>query len=264
MAIINLNADSFYAASRKQSEDEVLKAASIAINEGAHILDLGACSSRPGAEIPSATTEWKRLEPALKVIRKHYPNQLISIDTFRSEIVEKAAAYQIQIVNDISAGSLDPNLWQTVAQHNFAYAMMHMRGKPKNMQELTSYPNGLLPEIIEYFKLKLHKMSQLGIENCILDPGFGFAKTVQQNYELLKNLNELEQFNLPILAGVSRKSMLYKPLEITANEALNATTAAHMIALEKGAKILRVHDVKAAAEAIKIYTFAQNPGECYS
>ena len=258
MAILNLNQDSFYAGSRKTDTDSIIKFAKDSVAAGASILDLGACSSRPGADIPNAKEEWNRLEPALAAIRSELPKVYISVDTFRSEIVNKAMDYQINMVNDISAQAFDPNLLETVGKHELDYVLMHMKGEPKTMQQDTSYDQDVVSELLLFFTEKLEKVKAAGIQNCYLDPGFGFGKSLEQNYQLLKRLEELKVLNQPLLVGVSRKSMIYKLLDSNPQEALNGTTAAHMIALNKGAQILRVHDVKEAVEAVKIHTFVQN------
>ncbi len=216
------------------------------IEEGADILDLGAYSSRPGADDISAEEEWYRLEPALEIIRKRLPGIPLSVDTFRAQIVKKAQAYQVEMVNDISGGN-DPDMYTTVAQNDMAYVLMHMRGTPQTMKSLSTYDN-ILTEIFSYFKERLDRARNQGIKDIILDPGFGFAKNIEQNYFLLDNLHYFRSLGCPILAGFSRKSMIYKKLNISAAEALNGTTVLNTIALIKGASILRVHDVKQAVE----------------
>ncbi len=252
MAIINLTPDSFYR-SCGQDVAQVLQQVEKALQEGAQIIDLGAYSSRPNAVEVSADDEWNRLQPALQAIRQRFPNIILSVDTFRAEIARKAVAdYGVQIINDISAGEADPAMFQTIADLQVIYCMMHMRGTPQTMQTLTDYDN-LLSQIIHYFQVKIDTLHRLGVKDIIIDPGFGFAKTTEQNYELLRNLHYLHTLNLPILVGLSRKSMVYKPLSITPQDALNGTTVLHTLALTQGANILRVHDVKEAVEAIKLY-----------
>ncbi len=252
MAIINLTPDSFYR-SCGQDVAQVLQQVEKALQEGAQIIDLGAYSSRPNAVEVSADDEWNRLQPALQAIRQRFPNIILSVDTFLAEIARKAVAdYGVQIINDISAGEADPAMFQTIADLQVIYCMMHMRGTPQTMQTLTDYDN-LLSQIIHYFQVKIDTLHRLGVKDIIIDPGFGFAKTTEQNYELLRNLHYLHTLNLPILVGLSRKSMVYKPLSITPQDALNGTTVLHTLALTQGANILRVHDVKEAVEAIKLY-----------
>ncbi len=252
MAIINLTPDSFY---RSCDEDmvQVVQEVEKALQEGAQIIDLGAYSSRPNAAEVSADDEWHRLQPALQAIRQHFPHVLLSVDTFRAEIARKAVMdYGVQIINDISAGEADPAMFQTIADLQVTYCMMHMRGTPQTMQTLTDYDN-LLSQIIHYFQVKIDTLHRLGVKDIIIDPGFGFAKTTEQNYELLRKLNYLHTLNLPILVGLSRKSIVYRPLSIKPQDALNGTTVLHTLALTQGANILRVHDVKEAVEAIKLY-----------
>ncbi len=252
MAIINLTPDSFYR-SCGQDVAQVIQQVEKALQEGAQIIDLGAYSSRPNAAEVSADDEWNRLQPALQAIRKRFPNIILSVDTFRAEIARKAVVdYGVQIINDISAGEADPAMFQTIADLQVIYCMMHMRGTPQTMQTLTDYDN-LLSQIIHYFQGKIDTLHRLGVKDIIIDPGFGFAKTTEQNYELLHHLHYLHTLNLSILVGLSRKSMVYKPLSITPQDALNGTTVLHTLALTQGANILRVHDVKEAVEAIKLY-----------
>ncbi len=253
MAIINLTPDSFYSASRKNTETEVLTCASNALQQGAAILDIGAYSSRPNAANVSEQEEWQRLQQHLKWIRHEFPNAILSIDTFRANIARQAVEqFGVQIINDISGGELDPNMFATVAQTHATYILMHSKGTPQTMQHLTQYTD-LLSEIVHYLQERINRLHQLGITNIIIDPGFGFAKTTEQNYFLLRNLSALQIFQLPILAGLSRKSMIYQPLNCTPEDALNGTTALNILALQQGATFLRVHDVKPAIEAIHLY-----------
>ncbi len=252
MAIINLTPDSFYH-SCEQDITRVLREAEKAQQEGATILDIGAYSSRPNAVEVSAEEEWHRLQAPLEAIRKHFPSAILSLDTFRAEIAKKAVeAYGVQIINDISAGEADPAMFQIVADLQVIYSMMHMRGTPQTMQTLTDYKD-MMAQIIHYFQTKVDTLHRLGVKDIIIDPGFGFAKTTEQNFELLQKLHYLHTLNLPILVGLSRKSMIYKSLNITPDEALNGTTALHMLALTQEANILRVHDVQEAVQAIKLY-----------
>lgn len=253
MAIINITPDSFYAASRVGTESGVLSCATRALEEGAAILDIGAYSSRPNAAHVPEEEEWRRLQGALRAIRREFPGAILSVDTFRAAVARRAVEeFGVQIINDISGGELDQEMFATVAQTHAAYILMHSKGTPQTMQSLAQYDD-MLSEIVHYFEVHIHRLHLLGVTDIILDPGFGFAKTVEQNYELLRRMSALELFQLPLLAGLSRKSMIYKPLGCTPDEALNGTTALNMLALQQGATFLRVHDVKPAMEAIHLY-----------
>ncbi len=253
MGIVNVTPDSFYESCKNITECNVLAYAARALQEGATILDIGGYSTRPHAAEVSLEDEWQRVAGALRWIRRTFPNAIISIDTFRSEIARRAVTeYGVQIVNDISGGAADEKMFQTVADLQVPYILMHMRGTPQTMQSQTNYTH-LLAEIIDYFQQKVNQLHRLGVRDIMLDPGFGFAKTLEQNYELLHKLHYLQILDLPLLVGISRKSMVYKALDINANEALNGTTALHILALQQGAKILRVHDVREAHEAIQLY-----------
>ena len=251
MAIINITPDSFYTSCKSMAQHEVLIAAEKAINEGACILDIGGYSTRPGAPDVSTEEETKRICNALKWIRKEFPSIPISVDTFRSKVAEIAIENGADMINDISGGTLDEGMFSTIAQLKVPYILMHMKGTPATMQSMTKYDN-LLSEIIHFFEERIRTLTLSGVNDIILDPGFGFAKTLDQNYELLQKLPYLQQLGYPLLAGISHKSMLYKLLDVDAAETLNATTVANTIALMNGANILRVHDVKEAVEAIKI------------
>lgn len=251
MAIINITPDSFYTSCKSMAQHEVLLAAEKAINEGACILDIGGYSTRPGAPDVSTEEETRRICNALKWIRKEFPSVPISVDTFRSNVAEIAIENGADIINDISGGTLDEAMFSTIAQLKVPYILMHMKGTPATMQSMTKYDN-LLSEIIHFFEEKIRKLTLSGVKDIIVDPGFGFAKTLDQNYELLQKLPYLQQLGYPILVGISHKSMLYKLLDVDAVHTLNATTVANTIALMNGANILRVHDVKEAVEAIKI------------
>ena len=251
MAIINITPDSFYTSCKSMAQHEVLLAAEKAINEGACILDIGGYSTRPGAPDISTEEETKRICNALKWIRKEFPSIPISVDTFRSKVAEIAIENGADMINDISGGTLDDAMFSTIAQLKVPYILMHMKGTPATMQSMTKYDN-LLSEIIHFFEERIRTLTLSGVNDIILDPGFGFAKTLDQNYELLQKLPYLQQLGYPLLAGISHKSMLYKLLDVDAAETLNATTVANTIALMNGANILRVHDVKEAVEAIKI------------
>lgn len=251
MAIINITPDSFYTSCKSMAQHEVLLAAEKAINEGACILDIGGYSTRPGAPDVSTEEETRRICNALKWIRKEFPSVPISVDTFRSKVAEIAIENGADIINDISGGTLDEAMFSTIAQLKVPYILMHMKGTPATMQSMTKYDN-LLSEIIHFFEEKIRKLTLSGVKDIIVDPGYGFAKTLDQNYELLQKLPYLQQLGYPILVGISHKSMLYKLLDVDAVHTLNATTVANTIALMNGANILRVHDVKEAVEAIKI------------
>lgn len=252
MGILNVTPDSFYAASRKQTEEEIAARARQILDEGASIIDIGAYSSRPNAENISPEEEMRRLSAGLEIINKVCPGAIISVDTFRAEVAERCVKeYGVALINDIAAGEMDARMFETVAELNVPYIMMHMQGTPQNMQ-LTPHYDNLLQEIFLYFAKKVQQLHDLGVNDIILDPGFGFGKTLEHNYELMNSLEEFRTFKLPLLVGVSRKSMIYKLLGGTPQEALNGTAVLNTIALMKGADILRVHDVQAAVEAVKI------------
>jgi dihydropteroate synthase len=252
MGILNVTPDSFFAGSRTVTGKTVLERAEKLLSEGAAILDIGGYSSRPGATDIPPEEEINRIVPAIKSIVKEFPEAVISVDTFRANVAEAAIGAGAAIINDISGGTLDGAMFATVARLQVPYILMHMRGTPQTMQSLTRYEN-LVPEMLAYFAEKTDRLKQLGVKDIILDPGFGFAKTVAQNYEVLNQLQTFNLAGLPVLAGMSRKSMTYKALEIGPEEALNGTTALNMMALTKGAKILRVHDVKEAVQTIKLF-----------
>ncbi len=251
MGILNLTPDSFYDGNRYRTEKTVLKRVEQMRNEGADIIDMGAFSSRPGAKLVTYDEERRRLIPLLKSIKKHFPDTIISIDTYRHQIVIETIKEGAHIINDISGGNLDDKMFETVARLQVPYVMMHMKGIPENMQKQTGYID-VVDDIIDFFKQKIKQLNNLGFDNIILDPGFGFGKTLEQNYEILNRLKEFNSLKYPILVGMSRKSMLYKLLHNTPDEALNATTVVNTIALLNGAKILRVHDVKQAVETRRI------------
>jgi dihydropteroate synthase len=223
------------------------------LKEGADLIDIGAYSSRPNAVDISPEEEIARLLPALRQIRKEFPDTILSIDTFRSEVARVAVAEGVHIINDISAGQLDPEMFSTAASLRVPYILMHMRGTPQTMQQHTAYEN-VLNEVLDYFIIRIQELIALGVADIIIDPGFGFSKTTAQNFELLNKLEVFRMLGFPILTGVSRKGMIWKTLDITPEEALNGTTVINTIALMKGAKILRVHDVKAASEAVRLVT----------
>ena len=252
MGIINLTPDSFFADSRKQDIEAVLAQAGKMLNEGATFLDLGAYSSRPGAKDISAQQETDRLIPAVEAIAEIFPDAILSIDTFRSQVAEAAVKAGAHIINDISGGELDENMFGMVAKLQVPYILMHMKGTPQTMTQHTDYED-VFTEVFDYFSTKYHQLIKLGIKDVILDPGYGFAKKAEHSYELIKRLQDFNVLQLPLLVGISRKRMIYNELGITAEEALNGTTALNAIALTKGADILRVHDVKVAVEAVKIW-----------
>lgn len=253
MGILNVTPDSFFSGSRVTAEAEVLKQAEKMLSDGATFLDVGGYSSRSGAEDISIDEELRRVITAIKVIVKKFPGALISVDTFRGCVAREAVQEGACVINDISAGTFDPNMLETVASLNVPYIAMHMRGNPQTMNSLTQYQN-LISEITDYFIDKTDRLKSLGVNDIIIDPGFGFAKTIDQNFELLTHLDYFKNLNRPILAGLSRKSMIWKTLGITPEEALSGTTALNMTALLKGADILRVHDVKEAVQVIRLFT----------
>lgn len=252
MGILNVTPDSFYAGSRMQTEAEIAARARQILDEGAAIIDIGAYSSRPNAEHISPEEEMKRLRIALEILNRNHPEAIISVDTFRADIAEQCVnEYGVAIINDIAAGEMDNRMFETVARLGVPYIMMHMQGTPQNMQKEPHYDN-LLKEIFMYFAKKVQQLRDLGAKDIILDPGFGFGKTLDDNYELMAHLEEFSIFELPLLVGVSRKSMIYRLFDITPEEALNGTSILNTVALMKGADILRVHDVREAVEAVKI------------
>ena len=252
MGIINITPDSFYKASRYNSEEKIILRTQQIINEGGKIIDIGAYSSRPGAVDISQDKELERLEFALKIINENFSDIIISVDTFRSEIAKQVVEkYGVAIINDISAGAFDNKMFQTIADLNIPYIIMHMKGNPKNMQENPTYEN-LLKEIILYFSEKIHELQLLGVNDIIIDPGFGFGKTLEHNYEILNNLKKFLIFDLPILIGLSRKSMIYKVLNTTPEKSLIGTTVLNTVGILNRANILRVHDVKETVETIKL------------
>lgn len=250
MGILNITPDSFYKNSRFEQK-EACKQVEKMLKDGADFIDVGGYSSRPGANSVSEQEEILRVVPVIEEISKQFPNVFISVDTFRSEVARQSILAGACIVNDISAGNLDEKMWQVVANEQVPYIGMHMKGTPQTMQNFTQYDN-LIQEMIFYFSEKMLKARELGVLDFIIDLGFGFSKTLEQNYLLVKNLEKFQCLNAPILVGISRKSMIYRLLENSPEEALNGTTALHSIALYKGANILRVHDVKQAKECVKI------------
>ncbi len=251
MGILNVTPNSFYDGGKHADEKSVLKQVEKMLNEGAAFIDIGAYSSKPSAEFVSEKEEIKRLIPILQLVLQHFPETLISVDTFRSKVAKAGIENGACIINDISAGNLDEAMMQTVAELQIPYIMMHMKGNPQSMQSLAQYEN-VVKEILFYFSEKVAQARSLGINDLIIDPGFGFAKTLEQNFEVMNNLDLFQMLELPMLVGISRKSMIYKTLETEPDFALNGTTVLNTIALQKGANILRVHDVKEAVEAIRL------------
>jgi dihydropteroate synthase len=251
MGILNVTPNSFYDGGKYSDEKGVLSQVEKMITEGATFIDIGAYSSKPSAEFVSEDEEIKRLIPVMQLVLKHFPETLISVDTFRANVAKAGIENGACIINDISAGSLDATMMETVANLRVPYIMMHMKGNPQTMQSLANYEN-VTKEMLLYFSEKVALARSFGINDLLIDPGFGFAKTKGQNFEVMNNLELFQMLELPILVGVSRKSMIYKTLETSAADALNGTTVLNTIALQKGAKILRVHDVKEAMETIKL------------
>lgn len=252
MGILNVTPDSFYAGSRMQTEEEIARRVEQILAEGAGIIDVGAYSSRPNADHVSAREEMERLRTGLSVLRRIKPDAVVSVDTFRADVARMCVEeYDVAIINDIAAGEMDKEMFRTVADLNVPYIMMHMQGTPQDMQ-LHPHYDDLLKEVFLYFARKVQQLRDLGVKDIVLDPGFGFGKTLAHNYELLSHLEEFRIFGLPLLVGVSRKSMIYRLLGITPQESLNGTTVLDTISLLKGADILRVHDVKEAVETVRI------------
>lgn len=253
MTIVNVTPDSFYDGSRTFTEEEIERHVERAIEQGTDMLDVGGYSSRPNADEVSVEEEIARVGRAMRVIRRVCPEMVVSIDTFRAEVVRRTVAkWGDCIVNDISAGELDPQMITTVAELGLPYVAMHMRGTPATMQSMTDYDD-IVEEVHQYFAQRLDTLRKAGVKDVVIDPGFGFAKTLEQNYQLMNGLGRLRDLGAPILVGISRKSMIYKLLGCAPAEALNGTTALHLEALRQGAKILRVHDTREAVEVVKIY-----------
>lgn len=254
MGIINVTPDSFYSNSRVTDEQALVERVQAMMTDGVDVIDVGACSTRPGSESVDAQGEMERLEWALAVIRRVAPDVILSVDTYRADVARRCVEqWGIDIINDISGGTLDEKMFRTVADLRVPYVMMHMRGTPETMSVLTDYDN-VIADVLNWMSRRIDELRQLGVRDIIVDPGFGFAKTVEQNYELLSRLEAFHSLEAPLLVGVSRKRMIYMPLDCDANQALNGTTVVNTIALMQGAHILRVHDVRAAAEAVKLVT----------
>ena len=252
MGILNVTPNSFFDGGKYKNEQEIILQVEKMLAEGADFIDIGAYSSKPSAEFVTEQEETDRIVPVIELILKHFPNALLSIDTFRAEVAKASIESGSAIINDISAGELDDKMFDVIARYNVPYIMMHMRGNPQTMQSLTQYDD-IVKEILFYFSEKVQKARSMGINDLILDPGFGFAKTTDQNYEVMQKMELFNLLELPVLAGISRKSMIYKTLNSTPQEALNGTTFLNTIALTKGAKILRVHDVKEAVECVTLF-----------
>ncbi len=252
MGILNVTPDSFYAQSRQQTDDAIAARVRQILDEGGCMIDVGAYSSRPGADDVPEEEEMKRLGKALSLLRSIAPEAIVSVDTFRASVARRCVEeYGVQIINDISGGEMDEAMFDTVAQLQVPYILMHMRGTPKTMQEAPRYDD-IMAEMLCYFAQKIETLREMGVKDIILDPGFGFGKTMQHNYEILRRLRDFQELGLPILVGISRKSMIYKLLESSPEESLNGTTVLNTLALMNGASILRVHDVKAAVEAVRL------------
>ena len=252
MGILNVTPDSFYSASRKNTEQEIADRVQAILAEGGSMIDIGAYSSRPGADDVSAEEEMDRLRGGLKILRNIAPDAVVSVDTFRADVAKMCVEeFGVQIINDISGGELDSRMFDTVAALGVPYILMHMKGDPQTMQNGPHYDD-LLAEMLRYFGTKVQQLHELGVKDVILDPGFGFAKTLEHNYELMNRMQDLQVLELPMLVGISRKSMIYRLLGTSPEEALNGTSVLNTLALLKGASILRVHDVKAAIEVVQI------------
>lgn len=252
MGILNVTPDSFYAGSRMQTEEAIVQRVRQMVDEGADMIDIGAYSSRPGADQVSREEEMERLRMGLTILHRVAPDAVVSVDTFRADVARMCVEeYGVSLINDIAAGEMDAEMFRTVAELNVPYIMMHMKGTPQDMQQQPHYDN-LLKEVFLYFAKKVQQLRDLGVKDMILDPGFGFGKTLEHNYELLAHLEDFSVFELPLLVGVSRKSMIYRLLGTTPEESLNGTTVIDTICLLKGADILRVHDVRQAVETVKI------------
>ncbi|CAN5559100.1 dihydropteroate synthase [soil metagenome] len=252
MQILNITPDSFYPDSRVTTEAEILKKVERALNQGATMLDVGGYSTRPGAAEITEAEELNRIINVIRLIEKNFPEAYVSIDTFRARVAYEAISAGACMINDISGGQLDENMFDTVAKLKVPYILMHMRGTPETMKSLNIYKN-LLLDLMGFFHKSINKLINLGVKDIVVDPGFGFAKSIDQNYEILKNLKYFAILNAPVLIGISRKSMIYKRLNIPVSEALNGTTVLNVMGLMNGASILRVHDTGEAMEAIKMF-----------
>lgn len=252
MGILNVTPDSFYDGGKLENEEAILFQANKMMREGATILDIGGMSSRPGADVISVEEELKRVIPAVQIVAKNLPKAIISVDTVRGEVARQAVANGAHIINDISAGQIDEGMYETIAELQVPYILMHMQGQPKTMQLNPNYDD-IVHDVLDFFVGEIEDLRDLGVKDIIIDPGFGFGKTVEHNYEMLRKMQVFQMMGVPILAGLSRKSMIYKVLNTEAKEALNGTTALHIVALQQGAKILRVHDVKEAVDCVTLF-----------
>ncbi len=252
MGILNITPNSFFDGGKYNIGNTYLKRAEEIYTQGARIIDIGAVSTRPGSALSNPDEEWARLEPVIADLRKRYPNTMLSVDTYHASLVSRCADTGVNIINDISGGAWDTHMYEEVAKYDMAYVLMHTQGKPKDMQQNPQYKD-VVKEVLRFFEHAVATLNSLDFHNIIIDPGFGFGKTVAHNYSLLAHLETFHTLDLPLLAGLSRKSMLFKPLDTTPQEVLNATTVVNTLAINKGAHILRVHDVKEAVELIKIY-----------
>ena len=257
MAVININADSFYEKSRFTERGDILKQAETHLREGAIFLDIGGMSSRPGAPISNAKDEVEKIVPVIKSLKKEFPDAFISIDTVHSAVASAAYQEGAVLVNDISAGAIDPDMFPFLAKTNIPYVLMHLKGVPRNMQDNTNYKDVSL-DVLDFLILKYQALKELGVKDIIIDPGFGFGKDVVQNYELLQNLSIFKILECPLMVGLSRKSMIYKIIDGTPEDALHGTTALHFFALQQGALILRAHDVKPAIDTIRVWKALEN------
>ena len=257
MAVININTDSFYEKSRFTERGGILKQAETHLREGAIFLDIGGMSSRPGAPISNAKDEVEKIVPVIKSLKKEFPNAFISIDTVHSAVASAAYQEGAVLVNDISAGAIDPDMFPFLAKTNIPYVLMHLKGVPRNMQDNTNYKDVSL-DVLDFLILKYQALKELGVKDIIIDPGFGFGKDVVQNYELLQNLSIFKILECPLMVGLSRKSMIYKVIDGTPEDALHGTTALHFFALQQGALILRAHDVKPAIDTIRVWKALEN------
>ena len=257
MGIINITPDSFYSGSRVMDEQSLVGQVRQMLADGADVLDVGACSTRPGSQSVDAQGEMDRLQWALAIIRREAPDTILSVDTYRAAVARRCVEeWGVDIINDISGGTIDEAMFATVADLRVPYVLMHMRGTPETMSRLTDYDN-VTADVLEWMARRIDELRQMGVADVIADPGFGFAKTLEQNYQLLARLEAFHALNAPLLVGVSRKRMIYTPLDCIADEALNGTTVINTMALLQGAHILRVHDVKAAVEAVKLTTLTR-------
>jgi dihydropteroate synthase len=257
MGIMNITPDSFYSGSRVVSSDQIVEKAGQMISEGAGILDIGGYSTRPGAREVSAQEEGDRIESAVEPLAKYFPGLIISVDTFRAEVAERGVDKGAHIVNDVAGGTLDDAMFEAVARMRVPYILMHMRGTPQTMNQLTTYER-LVPDILRDLRQKVAVLQSKGVADLIIDPGFGFAKSIAQNFELMRELKQFKLLGYPLLVGISRKTTIYKTLQVSPEDALNGTTVLNTLALEHGASILRVHDVKPAVEAVKLWMAAGN------